>query len=199
MGASPGETTTFMATTSCFRQIGELEAPYTSYCERYSVGFDVWPPVRNNTHLPDVLVAFSATLPPNASSADLDSSVWTLDELFLLPKGRLRYFKKLYGRLLKGTQPGRNDYKLLADAAEKLDKLLSILDARANIKVGSSTPVALETEDEVVVDLRSSIEARKMQEVSAIETATWSEAGSARGSSLSSAWVAAHVLTGMGH
>ncbi|KAI0257647.1 hypothetical protein BJV78DRAFT_1293883 [Lactifluus subvellereus] len=170
------------------RWISELEAPYTSYCERYCVGFDVWEPVCNNTRLPDVLAAFSATLPPpNTSSADPGSSVWTLDELFFLPKGRLRYFKKLYGRLLKGTQPGRSDYKLLAGAAEKLDKLLSVLDTRANIKVGSSTPAALEIEDEVVVDLRSSIEARKMQEHLVIETATGSETSSARGSGFSSA------------
>ncbi|KAH9082172.1 Dbl homology domain-containing protein [Lactarius deliciosus] len=125
------------------RWIGDLETPYTTYCERYCSGFDAWEHVRDNTRLPDVLATFSATLPPpTASSSSPASPVWTLDELFLLPKGRLKYFKKLYGRLLKGTQPGRSDYKLLAGAAETLDKLLGILDARASVKAGSSTPTA---------------------------------------------------------
>jgi hypothetical protein len=112
--------------------------------------------VRNNTRLPGVLEAFSANLPPpTVSSADPNSQIWTLDELFLLPMGRLKYFKKLYGRLLKRTQPGRSDHKLLADAAEKLDKLLTILDARATVLAGSTSPTASVAEDEVVVDLRS--------------------------------------------
>jgi hypothetical protein len=156
--------------------------------------------VCKNARLPDVLAAFSATVPPpSVSPADPDSSVWTLDELFLLPKGRLRYFKKLYRQLLKAAQPGRSDYKVLAGAYEKLDKLLSVLDARANIRVGSSTPAAAETEDEVVVDLRSPPEPPRIQELPAVEAATGSETSSGRGSGLSSAWVVTHVLTGIGY
>ncbi|KAI9513022.1 hypothetical protein F5148DRAFT_1273287 [Russula earlei] len=133
------------------RWVDDLEAPYTSYCERYIAGFDTWEPVRNNTRLPGVLAAFSTTLPPpNASSKDSDPQIWTLDELFLLPMLRLKYFKRLYKRLLKGAQPGRSDHKLLASASEKLDKLLAIYDTRASLKVGSSVPTAQATEDEVV-------------------------------------------------
>jgi hypothetical protein len=173
-------------------QIGDFEAPYTSYCERYCAGFDAWEPVRNNTRLPGVLALFSATLPPpNASSAEPDSQIWTLDELFLLPAGRLKYFKKLYGRLLKGAQPGRSDYNVLTSATEKLDKLLATLDARANIMVGSSALPAPETEDEVVVDLRGSIERPKTLELP-VESTTGSETSSARGSSLSSTCVSVH-------
>jgi hypothetical protein len=153
--------------------------------------------VRTNTRLPDVLAAFSTNLPPpNASSADPNSQIWTLDELFLLPMGRLKYFKKLYGRLLKGTQPGRSDHKLLGDAAEKLDKLLTTLDARATILAGSSSPIAPVVEDEVVVDLRSSTEVSKMRELPPIETTTGSETSSVRGSSLSSACVSVYMMTG---
>lgn len=141
-----------------------------------------------------MLAAFSATLPPpNAISANPDSQIWTLDELFLLPMGRLKYFKKLYGRLLKGTQPGRNDYKLLVGAGEKLDRLLAILDARANIEAGSPTPAAPVVEDEVVVDLRSTPSLLKTQEHPPLETATGSETSSARGSSLSSTCVSARI------
>lgn len=176
------------------RQITDLEEPYTLYCERYCTGFDSWEPVRNNTRLPGVLTAFSANLPPpSASSANPDSQIWTLDELFLLPMGRLKYFKKLYGRLLKGTQPGRSDYKLLSEAAEKLDKLLAVLDARAMIRAGGP-PVVPEVEDEVVVDLRSPTEVSKMQELPPVETRTGSETSSARGSSLSSMCVSVHML-----
>jgi len=151
--------------------------------------------VRNNARLPGVLAAFSANLPPpTPPSADPNSQIWTLDELFLLPMGRLKYFKKLYGRLLKGTQPGRSDHKLLADAAEKLVKLLAILDARATILAGSSSPTAPVAEDEVVVDLRSPTEVSKMRELPPIETKTGSETSSVRGSSLSSACVSVYMM-----
>lgn len=144
-----------------------------------------------------MLAAFSATLPPpSVSSTDPGSSVWTLDDLFLLPKGRLKYFKKLYGRLLKGTQPGRSDHKLLAGAAEILDKLLGILDARANVNAGSSTPTAPETEDEVVVDFRKPTEAQKPLEPQPTETTTGSETSSARESSQSSVCVRYTALLG---
>ena len=183
------------------RQIDELEGPYTTYCERYCTGFDAWEPVRNNTRLPGVLATFSANLPPpTASSADPNSQIWTLDELFLLPMGRLKYFKRLYGRLLKGTQSGRSDHKLLTDAAEKLDKLLAILDARATTLAGSSSPTDPVAEDEVVVDLRSPTEISKMRELppivttTPIETTTGSETSSARGSSLSSACVSIYLM-----
>jgi len=136
-----------------------------------------------------VLATFSATLPPPTPSTNEGFPIWTLDELFLLPKGRLKYFKKLYGRLLKGAQPGRSDYKLLASAAETLDKLLDILDARANVKAGSSMPTAPETEDEVVVDFRKQAAAHKKLGPPPTETTTGSETSSARGSSQSSAYV----------
>ena len=147
-----------------------------------------------------MLARFSATLPPpHVSPTNPDSQIWTLDELFLLPMGRLKYFKKLYGRLLKATQPGRNDYKVLAGAGEKLDRLLAILDARANIQAGSSTPAAPEVEDEVVVDLRSTSRSSKTQEHPPLEATTGSETSSTRGSSLSSACVSAHMVSGFHH
>ena len=152
--------------------------------------------MRNNTRLPDVLAAFSANLQPPSASADPNSQIWTLDELFLLPMRRLKYFKKLYGRLLKGTQPGRSDHKLLADGAETLDKLLATVDARATILAGSSSPIAPVAEDEVVVDLRSPTEVSKTRELPPIETTTESETSSARGSSLSSACVSVYMTMG---
>ena len=199
MGASGRRTALQILYRHSIRQINELDGPYTTYCERYCTGFDAWEPVRNNTRLPEVLATFSANLPPptpTASSADPDSQIWTLDELFLLPMGRLKYFKRLYGRLLKGTQPGRSDHKLLAEAAEKLEKLLAILDARAMVLAGSSSPTDPVAEDEVVLDLRSPTEISKVRGLPPIETTTGSETSSARGSSLSSACVPIYMMMG---
>lgn len=156
--------------------------------------------MRNNTRLPGVLTALSATIPPpHASPTNPDSQIWTLDALFLLPMGRLKYFKQLYGRLMKATQPGRNDYKVLAGAGEKIDRLLAILDARANIQPGSSTSEAPEVEDEVVVDLRSTSRSSKTRDHPPFEVTTGSESSSTRGSSLSSACVSAHMIAGLHH
>ncbi|KAF4572827.1 DH domain-containing protein [Pleurotus pulmonarius] len=135
------------------RWIDDLENPYTSYCAKYVCGFDEWDPVQSNNRLPGVIAAFSAANPPPSSS---DSPLWTLDALFLLPKGRLKYYKKLYSRLLKSTTPGRSDHRLLLGAIEKLEKLLETLESRSSIRVG--TPVlppavatAPDVEDEVVI------------------------------------------------
>lgn len=97
----------------------------------------------------------SVVLPPENG----DPPIWNLDALFLLPKGRLRYYRKLYSRLLKSTTPGRSDHKLLLGALDKLDILMSTLESRSTIQVGLSdfpqkSPPPL-TEDEVVIDLRT--------------------------------------------
>jgi hypothetical protein len=113
-----------------------------------------------------VLASFSATTPPPPSAVPpLESGeppIWTLDALFLLPKGRLKYYRKLYSRLLKSTTPGRSDHKLLIGALDKLDKLMATLEVREDIQVASlassvppAVPVPEEAEDEVVIDLRT--------------------------------------------
>jgi len=70
----------------------------------------------------------------------------------LLPHGRLKYYKKLYGRLLKSTAPGRSDHRLLVGAMEKLERLLATVEGRFDVRLQSSPPI--ETEDEVVVNIR---------------------------------------------
>lgn len=140
--------------------IDDLNGPYTTYCTRYRCGFDTWGPVQANPRLADVLSTFSASYPPPPStSTPLSPSeppTWTLDDLFLLPKARLKYYKKLYGRLLKSTAPGRSDHRLLVGALDSLDGLLDTLESRATVKVGQSmSSTLLEPEDEVVIDLRT--------------------------------------------
>ncbi|KAK1232700.1 hypothetical protein PQX77_004176 [Marasmius sp. AFHP31] len=133
------------------RWVDDLEGPYTNYCTQYRFGFDEWEPVKSNARLAPILATFSAANPPPSS----DTSLWTLDDLFLLPKGRLKYYKKLYTRLLKSTQAGRSDHRLLVDALEKLEKLLKILDERENVQVVTPimperplSPVKKDEEDE---------------------------------------------------
>ncbi|KAG1867963.1 hypothetical protein DFJ58DRAFT_654250 [Suillus subalutaceus] len=128
------------------RWIDDLDRPYTTYCQQFSTGFDQWQPVKSNTKLPGVLEAFSTASPPSIaaiqSSQLADPSLWTLDALFLLPKGRLLYYRKLYNRLLKSTVPGRSDHRLLTGALEKLDDLLETLDGRCQVKVGHGPPAS---------------------------------------------------------
>ena len=149
-----------------FGQIEDLEAPYTNYSETYVSGFDEWEPVRSNQRLPTTLAMFSSSnpppLPPSSPEHPSAPPLWTLDDLFLLPKGRLRYYRKLYGRLLKSTTPGRSDHRLLTSALDKLDRLLSLIDQRTVVKVwGDDVPppppsaAAPQMEDEVVIDLRT--------------------------------------------
>lgn len=116
----------------------------------------MWDPVQSNPKLRSILANMSSS---NALSTG--NEVWTLDTLFILPKARLKYYKKLYGRLLKSTAPGRSDYKLLVGAVDKLERLLDTLEQRESIRVGypddSPAPqyAAHELEDEVVLDMRT--------------------------------------------
>ena len=139
-------------------QVDDLEPPYATYCSKYTAGFNTWEPISSNPKLPTTLALFSASIPPplpaSSQSHPSEPPLWTLDGLFLLPHGRLKYYKKLYGRLLKSTAPGRNDHKLLVGAIEKLERLLATVEGRFDVRLQSSPPI--ETEDEVVVDVRDS-------------------------------------------
>jgi hypothetical protein len=138
--------------------------------------------VQSNPRLAAVLEQFSATNPPPS-----DSGLWTLDGLFFLPRMRLKYYQKLYNRLLKNT-----DNRLLIDAVDTLNMLIAILDSRQTIQVGDqnlamSAPPALDTEDEVVIDTRiealsppSTVKALRT-EIDVVTTA--SESNSNRGTS----------------
>lgn len=136
-------------------QIDDLESPYSTYSSKFLSGFNMWDPVQSNPKLTPILINFSSSNPPPLGP----DTQWTLDSLFLLPKGRLKYYKKLYSRLLKSTAPGRSDHKLLAGAVDKLDRLLDTLEERGNVRVGSEDSSAQgpphELEDEVVLDMRT--------------------------------------------
>lgn len=127
--------------------IDDLDTPYSNYCSKYRTGFDRWEPVANNARLPGILAAFSESCPPPPPD-----TVWTLDVLFDLPAMRIRYYQKLYNRLLKSTTPGRSDHKLLVSALERLEGLVATLESRAEYFVGHpSPPSKVADEDEIVI------------------------------------------------
>ncbi|KAG6820114.1 hypothetical protein H0H93_005261 [Arthromyces matolae] len=189
------------------RWIDDLKGPYSNYCAKYQCGFDTWSPIRSNAKLTSILAAFSSSNPPPASaiaSNALNPPVWTLDDLFLLPKARLKYYKKLYGRLLKSTAPGKSDHKLLIGALETLDLLLATLESRSLIKVGEEAQLPVtpleEPVEEVVIDLRtqSVIEHQNkqiMEALSSADTHAGSETSSVRDSSVSGGRVSRETTT----
>ena len=94
-------------------------------------GFDSYPPVTRNALLPDILSDISASTPPTPPHHQ-----WSLDALFILPFVRLRYYRKLYSRLLRSTKEGRSDHGLLLAANQRLEMLVSEVETRLEIDVG---------------------------------------------------------------
>ena len=111
-------------------------------------GFDDWEPVQSNSRLPEVLEAFSQANPPP------HSPLWTLDSLFSLPHARIKYYLKLYGRLLKTSTPGKSTDKKLYEAVETLESLLSVIEDRRSVRLPGPSQT-FESHDEVVIDTRT--------------------------------------------
>ena len=120
-------------------QIDDLEAPYTAYSTKYMCGFDTWPPVASNPRLLTTLALFSASspppLPPHSAPHPPSPPIWTLDALFLLPKARLGYYRRLYGGLMRGTERGRSDWRLLSAAMGRLERILGGVEGRVEVVV----------------------------------------------------------------
>jgi hypothetical protein len=118
------------AGNTCVHQVDDLAEPYGRYGNSYMTGFDRYPPITSNSALPPIIQAINASHPPPGSLPG-----WTVDTLFLLPYTRLRYYKKLYTRLLRSTKEGKSDHKLLLVANDRLDNLLSQVEARLSVGV----------------------------------------------------------------
>ena len=93
-------------------------------------GFDSYAPVTRNQLLPRILNEISTTSPPTPPL-----TAWSLDALFILPYTRLRYYRKLYARLLRSTKEGRSDHKLLVVANQRLETLVAETEARLEVDV----------------------------------------------------------------
>lgn len=68
---------------------------------------------------------------------------WTLDVLFLLPFTRLRYYRKLYARLLRSTKEGRSDHRLLVVANQRLEALVNQVESRLEMDVADEDGTSL--------------------------------------------------------
>ncbi|TXT11156.1 hypothetical protein VHUM_01907 [Vanrija humicola] len=132
------------------RWIDDLEPSYGRYGTIYLSGFDSYQPVSGNPGLAPILDEVTVSCPPSPPVER-----WTLDALFILPYTRLRYYRKLYTRLLRNTQEGRSDHRLLANANERLETLIADVERRLELDVseedsattnpnGRSAPPALE-------------------------------------------------------
>lgn len=130
------------------RWIDDLEAPYCRYCENYFSDFDTWPAVQSNSRLGQLLAEISTSTDADgqpkvfSDKKHQPGQLWTLDSLFALPQHRLKYYKKLYARLLKSTNPGRSDHRLLVGANEKLDELLEKSRKKISMGVLDDSPMA---------------------------------------------------------
>lgn len=112
------------------RWIDDLEPSYRRYSQTYLTGFDSYPPVTRNLLLPGILTEISTTSPPSPPLTQ-----WSLDALFLLPYTRLRYYRKLYARLLRSTKEGRSDHRLLLVANQRLETLVADVESRLEMDV----------------------------------------------------------------
>jgi len=101
-------------------------------------GFDSYAPILRNTLLPGILADISGMSPPPPPL-----TAWSLDALFILPYSRLRYYRKLYARLLRSTKEGRSDHRLLVVANQRLDGLVSQTESRLEMDVNEEESVDL--------------------------------------------------------
>lgn len=115
--------------------VDELEVPYGKYAQAVHANFDAIQGVVDNRALVSILAVVSESNPPSpavlknappsaARSSAAATGGWTLDTLFLLPYLRLRYYRRLYSRLLANSQPGRSDHRILSAANDRLQALL---------------------------------------------------------------------------
>lgn len=111
-------------------QVDDLEPSYSRYATVFMTGFDNYAPVSKNATLPSILVDVTAKSPPTPPLEQ-----WTLDSLFLLPYHRVRYYRKLYARLLQNTTEGRSDHRLLLAANQKLEGLIKDVESRLELDV----------------------------------------------------------------
>lgn len=118
-------------------QVDDLEPSYARYATIFLTGFDSYPAVCSNEQLHTILDEICISAPP---TPPLER--WSLDALFILPYTRLRYYRKLYSRLLQNTTEGRSDHRLLATAAQRLDMLVNQVESRLETDVSEEdTPV----------------------------------------------------------
>ncbi|KAJ7651064.1 kinase-like domain-containing protein [Roridomyces roridus] len=149
-GSSPGALAEILV--RC--QVEDLEGPYSKYCSTFCTGFDACEPVKSNPRLPGILSAFTVSNPPPAWALPRDSGMhtsWTLDTLFLLPRVRLRYYRRLYlQRFFTHRTPAESGNDCYFLVFEKIYKCISVLETREKLQVA-------DVEDGTAVDSTGSL------------------------------------------
>ncbi|BGP16734.1 hypothetical protein JCM10213v2_004736 [Rhodosporidiobolus nylandii] len=105
------------------RWIPDLEPAYTRYATTLQLDFDSYSAVQSNPNLAPILssLSYPLTLPrPPAGHEQV-----TMDRLFELPVHRVRYYQKLYAKLLRSTPDGKGktEHALLLSANQKLARI----------------------------------------------------------------------------
>lgn len=112
------------------QQVEDLAAPYERYASIYLTNFNTYTAIVNNEKLSDILAKMSTIsrpIPP------LDR--WTIDTFFLLPYARLRYYRRMYEKLLKSATEGKSDHRMLQDALDSLDRIVMSVKKRLDMDV----------------------------------------------------------------
>ncbi|CAG8527746.1 8812_t:CDS:2 [Diversispora eburnea] len=101
-----------------FRYINDIYKENNDFCSRLGK-VDVNP---NNPHsiqaIADILMTWDLSSKKNR--------LVTLDYFFELPLKRIHYYKNLYARLYKSSEPGRSDHELLAKTNQRIDYLIEL-------------------------------------------------------------------------
>lgn len=142
------------------RWVDELATPYGKYVNGWS-GAGGWtrdPVTKSNPSLQPILdgLPWPTSVPeppielfPGAPNSSDDTATFdpqgdphaSLTTFFALPYARLGYYKRLYGKLLKSTAPGRTDHRILSGAQEKISQLLDEGQARWSVWVDGVEPL----------------------------------------------------------
>ena len=72
---------------------------------------------------------------PLPASESNPNPLGTLGRLFSQPRTRVKYYKQLYLRLLKRTNPGQSDHDLLLSATKTLNRLYYQFEARLGVSI----------------------------------------------------------------
>ncbi|CAG8505774.1 983_t:CDS:2 [Acaulospora colombiana] len=96
--------------------IDEMEGSYTDYCLEFQQVIGILPEIEGHVALQQALSDISAEI-------NLPVSLGFFTEM---PMKRIRYYKRLYSRMLNLTEPGCSDHEILLTANNRIDALIEL-------------------------------------------------------------------------
>ncbi|RUS13792.1 hypothetical protein BC937DRAFT_94774, partial [Endogone sp. FLAS-F59071] len=137
----------YVETLRVITQVNDMEAPYANFSRSFVKGLNERADIMSNPELQMVLTNLSLQREENI----------TLDTLFASPLERMRYYKKLYVRLLESTEPGRSDHKLLMQANHRIDMVLLMAQKTVSTPKQPPLPVSQPTTPTSVASSTSAV------------------------------------------